>query len=558
MSEDREQSRKQSIDPRLLAQRQPIPAPILAGMISGAVGLALIVVGVMWWVVSKKLIPWPLVLLIIGAAGVAAYVITNRAQLRNAWRQRTARQMANSASFAFFVLGILVLVNIIGARHHWRHDFTESKQYSLSEQTLKILRGLEKPVQLIAFVSPDYYNSDEIRSRLREYDIASAKTKVTIYDPKTNIDKAKEFDIRFDGTIIVKCGDKKEEVTGGSEEQLTSAILAVTKGEKTKVYFLSGHGEKRIDSYAEDGMADLKTNLENQQYEVKDLVLLKEKEPKVPADCAVLCIIGPMQKLSDKEISAIKKYLEQGGKALIALEPPPAPDLHEILDDYGVKALNGFVVDPGSSFYGNAGIPLVVQPEEHEITRGLQGLFFPGARAFEIEEEEAPEPSYPGAPPPPPRKKADELLLTSDLAWLETTIKPGSTPKKDPGEQSGRLCLAAAVDLSKKKKPTPPGMPPQEEEEEEGPGTRIVVVGDADFLTRSITSISPMNLVFGLKSIAWLAKEEKLVSIPPKETTERRLVLSSSQLKLTIIIIFAIPLLILFAGVGVWVLRRGG
>lgn len=557
-SPQQNEARRPGADPRLAARREPVAPVVLAGMIAGAAGVALAIVGVLWWAVSNKFMPGPLVVLIVGAGGIVFYVVTNRQRLRELTRQRAARQTVNSASFAFFVLGIIVLINIIGARHHWRHDFTENKQFSLSEQTLKILRGLDKTVELIAFVSPDYYNADEIRSRLREYDIASAKTKVLIYDPQTNIDKAKEFDVRFDGTIFVKCGDKREEVTGGSEEQITSAILAVTKGEKTKVYFLSGHGEKRIDSYADDGLADLKANLENQQYEVKDLVLLKEKQPKVPADCAVLCIIGPTQPLAKQEIEAIKKYLDQGGKLLVALEPPPAPDLHEILEPYGVKPLSGVVIDPQVNFFGNAGIPLVVQPEEHEVTRKLQGLFFPGVRALEIEESEPEEPPYPGGPPPTPTKKADELLMSSDGAWVETNLKPGTQPKKDAGERSGRLCFAAAVDLSKKKKPpTPPGMPPPEEEEE-GPGTRIVVVGDSDFLTRNITSISPAGLFFGLKAIAWLAKEEKLVSIPAKERTERRMVLSGGQLKLAVIITFVIPILILLAGIGVWVTRRGG
>ncbi|MBC7288821.1 MAG: GldG family protein, partial [Armatimonadetes bacterium] len=489
--------------------------------------------------------------------GVAAYVVTNKEQLRAFWRQRASRQVMNSAAFAVFVLGIVVLANIIFARHRFRHDFSESKQYTLSEQTIKILKQLDKPVELIAFVSPDYYNSEEIRARLREYDIASPKTHVTVYDPKMNFDKVKEYGIQFDGTIVVKCGDKKEEVTGGSEEQITSAILAVSRGEKTQVYFLSGHGEKPLDSYDEDGLASLKRNLENQQYEAKELTLIAQKEPKIPEKCAVLCIIGPKSRLFDKEIEAIKKYLDQGGNLFVCLEPPPAPDLHEILEPHGIKALSGYVIDPVTNLWGQWGIPLVVRPEQHEITRGLSAIFFPGVCALEVKEEQS-QPSYPGGPPPPPRKKGTELLLSSDSAWLDTNFTPGKQPVKDPGERSGRLCLAAAVDEGQESE-KPPWAPPEEQEQsKEGPATRIVVVGDSDFLTQRLTALTDVGLVFGLKAIAWLAKEQKLVSIPPKEKKDYKLVVSGNQLKVVVILIFLVPVAVLLAGVGVWVLRRGG
>ncbi|MCX7599182.1 MAG: GldG family protein, partial [Armatimonadetes bacterium] len=380
-SSEEKRTQKTVVDERL-QPRPKLPPQIIGGIAAGIAGAVLLVAGLLWWAVKKKLLVMPLVLLVLALAGLAVYVITNREQLRNFWQQRTSRQFVNSAAFAFFVVGILVLVNIIAARHFVRHDFTQNKEFSLSEQTRKILADLKQPLEILAFVSPDYYNSEELRSRLREYDIASPKTKLEIIDPKTALDKVREYNVQFDGTIILKYGDKKEEVTGGNEEQITSAILALTKGEKTKVYFLSGHGERRLDGYGEDGIADFKRSLENQQYEVKELVLLKEKEPKVPADCAVLCIIGPQQPLLKKEIDAINKYLGQGGKALICLEIPPAPNLKEIIASHGVTPLEGVVFDPTYNFLGNIGMPLVVQPEEHDVTRNLQGLFFPGARAL--------------------------------------------------------------------------------------------------------------------------------------------------------------------------------
>ncbi len=524
------------------------------GIAAGFAGLALLLADLVWWAVKKTFKAPQWTLLILGAAAIIAFIVLCRKLIAEWWRQRSARQFVNSAAFTLFVAGILVLANVIAARHHKRWDLTKEKRYALSEQSMKIIKGLDKTVEIFAFVSPRYYRYEQVHELLREYETASPKLRVHYFDPKVHRDKVQEFNVQFDGTIIVKCGERKEEVTGGTEEQITSAILAVTTGEKTKLYFLTGHGEKDIDSYSEQGLASLKRVLENQQYEVKELTLALQKQPKVPDDCAVLCIIGPQKKLLPKEVKAINRYLDQGGNLFVCLEPPPAPSLNEILSGHGLKALDGTIMDPAANLNGIPAIPAVLRPEEHEITRGLALLIFPTARAIEVEEQES-EPQYPGAPPPPPRKKGVELVLTSEEAWLESSYDPSKPAKHDPGERSGRLCIAAAVDEGEKP-PTPPGMP--EEEENEGPKTRIVVVGDSDFVTEALVPTFQYNLAFAAKAIAWLAKKEKLVSIPPKSTTPSYIAISGPQLKLVIVLVFALPLAVLIAGGVVWALRRGG
>jgi hypothetical protein len=560
MSESPDKSRPDlhGPDPRL-APRPSMSSAALGGMVAGILGAVLLLAGLLTWSIKKAFLPWPLILLVLGLAGLVFYVLSSKERLLAFWRQKTPRLILNSAAFAVFIAGIVVLVNFVGIRHHYRHDFTKNKQYSLSEQTIKIAKALDKPVEMIAFVSPDYFAADEFKSRLREYSVLGGKITVHTYDPKVAADKVREYNIRSDGTIIIKCGDKKEDIVGGSEEQITSAILAVSKGEKTKIYFLSGHGERRVDSSSEDSIADLKKWLENQQYEIKELVLARDKEPKVPGDCAVLAIMGPEQPLLAKETEAIKGYLAQGGKAFICLAPPPAPNLADLLGPHGIKPMDGVVYDPVNNLPNAPGVTLVVQPEEHDITRGLQLFCLPLARALQVEQSAPQQPQYPGAPPPPSSQKGVPLLQTSEQSWVDTNFQPGVEPKKTPGARTGKLVLAAAVDESAKQPPpTPPGMPPQPQPPQTGPGTRIVVVGDIDFLTPRVGELARIGVVFALKSVAWLAKDEKLVSVPPKEKVERNLNLSGVQQKVVMIIVFAIPALILLAGISVYVLRRRG
>ncbi len=534
---------------------EPIPeGPARTGLqvtsiFAGWVGLAAIIVGLLWAAVVKSFPSVPLLFIMVGGALVILWLVVNIATVVAAAKGRQAKLIFNSAAFITIIVGIVVLVNYIGARHHLRTDLTESKRYSLSEQTHEVAKALEQEVKLIAFVSTDYYNWREVQDRLREYEMLSPKISVEHYDPKTDFAKTKEYDIQLDGTVLVKSGEKTERVTGGSEEQLTSAILAVTSGEKTKVYFLTGHGEPSLEGSGPNVIGTLKRSLENQQYAVETLSLMAMEEPEVPLDCAVLGIIGPKQPLHEKEIDAVNQYLTFGGKLFAAIDPPPAPSLQEILTDYGVTPMDGIVLDPQLSLWGQLNVPIVNAPAAHQITSNLGAVILPVTRAFDIESPEE-EPEYPGMPPP---SRPTALLQSSPASWLEKSVE--GQPQKDPDEPGGPLVMAALVDQTTPPPPMVPGMEPPPRQD----GARIVVAGTSimvsdDLVRQGVDS----GVYFTLKSIAWLVENEKLISIPPKDTMPSRVMLSDRQRNVATITVFALPVLTMLAGAVVWWRRRRG
>ncbi len=551
---EEEPRRRETADPRMHRESQPASALATAAMFAGWTAASLVVVLLLWLSITRKLELGPKIVL--GAALVLgvfwAYCYWD--SLKAATGARGVRLGTNSALFSLFVLGILVLVNIIAVRHHWRKDLTEAKLFSLSQQTREVVRALEKDIGIIAFVSPQYYKAAEVRDRLREYEVTSPKIKLEIYDPYVNRQKVEQYNKPSDGTIIVKCGDREEKAIGGDEQQLTSAILAVTSGEKTKIYFLTGHGELSWESTDQHGMRTIKATLENQQYELKTLNLATQKEPKVPADCAVLMIVGPTQPLRDNEMKAIENYADQGGKLLVALQPK-GPDLAELLKPHGIQPLAGTVIDRSRGWFGDPLIPIAMQMGSHQITKPLAGvaIALPTTRAFEILESEEPEqPPYPGAPPPPPSKKGVALLETSRDAWLETATS--GPVQRDPGERGGPLVMAAAVDEGQQQ-PEYPGAPPPESNEN---ALRMVVLGDADMMTDQVIGFGLQgNAYFVLDAVNWLLENVKLISIPPKNETPKFLTMSDRQLKFaTVLAAVVVPLLVIISGAVVWWRRR--
>jgi len=543
-------------DPRLLAATAPTSPLSLAGKIAGWAGLVLLLVSMFWTGISRTFSARPKIILVFGIVAIAFWFATNVGAVVAQVRTRGFRAVLNSVLFTVFIIGIISMANYVAGRHHmFRGDWSEAKLSSLAPGSIKILKSLQDKVDINAFISPDYYNGDYLCNLLREYEMSSAKITLHIYDPMLDLEKVEKYDRPYDGTVFVEAGDRREKVQGGTEEQISSAILAVTTGEKTKVYFLTGHNEQSIDAMGEMGVSVLKEYLSNEQYQVETLALATEKEPKVPSDCAVLSIIGAKQPLLEKEKTALSKYVEQGGNLFMALATPPAPDFAFLLQQYGVRPLKGVVIDPGRALQGNPQVPVVLRHGSHEIVKSLSMVALPTTIAFEVETPEPPMPT-PGAPPPP-TSPALSILESSGAAWLETSTE--GAVEKDPDERSGPLTMAVAIDLSgeEQRRPQFPGAPPMPEDNVRK--ARIVAVGDCDFVRDDLYQLGlRSNIFLATSAIAWLTKNEKLVTIPPQEPPDRSMPLVTAQKNLAIVIsAVIIPLLVLVVGMGVWWRRRG-
>jgi hypothetical protein len=560
MVEPKEEQHPTKADPRLLAQPSgAMNVVAFYGRVAGWAGSVLLLAALFWASIAKAPLqhtPMPVRILgILALLCIAFWVYSNIHQLVIAIRTRGVQSALNSALFSVLVLAILVLLNYVSLRHEvFRGDLTKSKQYSLSTQTTKIIKGLDQKVTITAFVSDEQGNADTMRRLLHQYEVAGGnKLAVKLYDFKTDIDKAQEYGARYDGTMYVECGaegaKRKEEIQGGTEEQITSAILAATTGQKTLICALTGHGEIGIEGGGPDKPAFgmLKSILQNQQYQVDPLNLVTLAKPEVPADCKLLIIAGAKYAPTAKEMTAIAQYVDQGGNLLLLLEPPPAPSFADLLKAHGVTPLAGQVKDPLSSAEGNPQI-LAALPQDHDVTRGLQYIVLPTTVAFDVEES-TPPPSMPGAPPPPSDSKAKPLLKTSDAATVANLAG-----------RRGPFSVAVAVDESPAPPPQMPGQPPQEQPSSERK-SRLLIVGDSDFITDNFISqlggLGRQNLAFAAMSINWLVKNEKLVTIPPKEPEERPYSVTDAQRRFTWALTAGIvPLLIIIAGAFIWWRRR--
>ena len=81
-----------------------------------------------------------------GVLLVLASLLARVEDFRGLFGHRTMKYGANTAVAIALVLGVTVVVQALSFQHSARKDLTENKRFSLSSQTIQLLRGLKTDV----------------------------------------------------------------------------------------------------------------------------------------------------------------------------------------------------------------------------------------------------------------------------------------------------------------------------------------------------------------------------------------------------------------------------
>ncbi|NDB22157.1 MAG: hypothetical protein EB020_14945, partial [Proteobacteria bacterium] len=258
--------------------------------VAGAAGGVSLVAGLVWWAAVQSTSPEVLALLIVGAVLVAIYAIVNSRDLLVWAGSRGAQRGSVATVQSVAVIGLLVVINWTANNFGGQIDLTDARRYTLADQTQKVLSQLDRDVKVVAFFPSRQEDpfTRGTKSLLNQYQKASPRITIEFVDPDINPGAAKQYDIKNYPITIFTSGDRKEETTGLTEQDFTSALLKLSRTEKKKVYFLQGHQERDPDSSQPTGFNTISQALKRENYVVEKLSFLTS--PQVPADAAVLVI----------------------------------------------------------------------------------------------------------------------------------------------------------------------------------------------------------------------------------------------------------------------------
>jgi ABC-type uncharacterized transport system involved in gliding motility auxiliary subunit len=513
------------------------------------VGLALLFAGLAAWRIWPYRKAVSLILVGLGLAAVAAYVALNLSSLKKGFTRKAFLYSGNLLLVVVLVLGILVLVNYFLSKHHTRVDLTSAKLHSLSGQSVKVLKSLKKDISVKAFFREGNPGRGTFENLMKIYAYESPRIKYELIDPDKNPGLVKRYEVTQDGMIVFESGDKDGRITAASEEDVTNAVIKLTREKKKVICFLEGHGEASVEESGDGGYSTVKGDLEKLGYEVKKQALALAEG--FPADCALLVVPGPKKALLPNEIETIGKYVDRGGRVLFMIDPETDPGLSPLLAGYGVRLRNDLIVDTVSRLLGgDYFMPVVSEYEDHEITRGFRyATFFPYARSVEASETK------------PEGATLTVIAKTSPNSWSERRLDQKQVKFDKDLDGPGPVSLALVATL--KAKAVEKSAAAAEGADAgaaatgaETPEARLAVVGDSDFAANRYLGLSG-NANFFLNMVNWLTEEADLISIQPRTSSPRTLQMSPSQGRLLFFVsVILLPLAILVLGVAVWLRRR--
>ncbi|HEV2387102.1 MAG TPA: Gldg family protein [Candidatus Acidoferrales bacterium] len=490
-------------------------------------GLAMAVAGYLRSSIEETLSPLDMGLLIAGGALLVLAAAFNLGALKAFFTKRSSRLGANTIVGSVAVLAILSAANVLAFRHDKRLDMTTEKLYSLSDQSKRIAAGLNRDVDFLYFSKDASTRLDEL---MAEYRTINRRIRFQRVDPVAQLPLARQYNVRQMGEMVATSNNHTVHLQDTQEQDITNALLQLTHDTVKTVCFVTGHGEKSIDDSGNDGYSAVKDALTKETYQTKAVNLVTADG--VPPECTVLVIPGPTKALFPQEAAMVGKYLANGGKLFALVDPDTDSGLDSVFQAWNVKVGDNTVIDAsgvGRLFGTGPAVPLVHDYGDSPITQGLQGTmtFYPLARTVEVADKSKTDP-------------VDiELLKTLSASWATPKIT-GTTVSFDPKKDTrGPLSLGVSADRKEGSK-----------------DARLVAIGNSLFATNHWERLQGNGDLF-LNAISWLAQDQDLISIRPKNPTSRQVTMTESQQRmLTWLSLGILPGLVVIAGIGIWWRRR--
>lgn len=473
-------------------------------------------------------------------------------------KRRKNKKVLRHGSYSMAVTGIVIasviVLNLVVQElpSKFREiDLSSQKLYTIGEQTGKILKKLDKEVQMY-WVAQDGTESSDIEKLLERYEEGSKHIQIEKKDPAVNPAFVSQYtsDNISNNSVIVVCGDKSkvvdysdmyettidyntysQQVTGfDGEGQLTSAINYVISENMPVLYTLEGHDEAAMSK-------TMKETIQKANIDIQSLNLLTEES--VPEDTECLFIFAPAKDLNKEEADKVISYLENGGKAFIVSNytNEDMSNFNRILENYGVQPENGIVFEGDSNHFVSQN-PYYLLPniENNAITAELsaQSRYVLAAMAQGVRQIENVRDSL----------QISSILRTSDSAYSKTDLENMESVEQEEGDIQGPFDLGVMIT----------------EEVEEDKETQIVYFAAQSIFDDSANAmVSGTNYELLASSLGWMCNTDEIntVSIASKSYDTTSLVIPASDANFWSIFVTAIlPLSVLALGFGIWMKRR--
>jgi len=445
---------------------------------------------------------------------------------------RSSSRLFRLQTVAFTVLyaGIIGMLAWLTTQYVYQADWTVGARNSISPETRELLDTMPDPVTITAFIHDEPLLQEQLRDLVGSYQRYKDNITLEIVNPDTVPERVRELGIASGGEIVIAYRDGREKVQTLAELPFTNALLRLSRQNERWIVFVSGHGERKPSGDTNHGLGLFGRELETKGLHVQTLNL---SESPVPDNTHLLVLASPQVELLPGEVGVLLEFVRNGGNLLWLAEPKRLESLQPLADLLGIGFLPGMVVDATGQMFGvsEPTFAIITGYPQHEITREMTTVtVFPEVAALEINEDG----EWASLP----------LLTTLERSWTELGELDGEI-RFDQGtdERAGPLDIGVAMTRM-----TDAGETDSEQ--------RILVIGDGDFLSNTYLG-NAGNLGFGLQAVHWLSHDDAYIDIRVRTAPDATLVLTNTmRAVIGFGFLFGLPLLLLLAGLVIWLRRR--
>jgi ABC-2 type transport system permease protein len=454
------------------------------------------------------------------------------------------KKIYSSILSILFLAVILIFSNKIIEKFNIQKDLTSQKLYSLNKETIKILKMLEKNINI--YVLNEKKNLSNIeKNLLDQYQIYSRKINLKFISEEESVRFGEKFKTQEQisrGSIIIESGEKfkiidyddlytSEYSMFGSEviksidiePQITNAIRYLMSGKTPIIYELVGHNETKIGN-------NFKKQIKLANFEIKNLNLIIDQ--KIPSDCEILIITTLERDLTLKESELIKNYLLNNGSLLIAngINNTKLVNLNSIFKNLGFEFDNKLILENKKSNYiaqGNA--YLLPEYVTDDITKTLSekkyNILMPICQNIIIINQEN------------QNNNIKKLLVSSNNSYAKKDLD-FKTLSKEKNDLSGPFNLAIKYENEK---------------------TKIIAIGCGEILNDTVASSMPgSNQDFIINSLNFLNNNKDNNLYIPSKTKETEFITfkQNHAIFINIFSIIIFPLMFFLSGLYIINLRK--
>lgn len=462
------------------------------------------------------------------------------------------------------VLVAVILINVAAGaiEKNWALsvDLTATQVTDFSDATHQVLDELEQDVHVYTVFRDGTSNSTRIQLEeiVNKYHALNKHVKVENINPETNptlVTKYAGTSSVSEGSLIVTNADESRvkfinysdlyssytsyfsnttQQVFVAENRLTSALLYVTSENTPRVFYLTGHGELDASKYC----TVFTNQMQSENYDVATLDLTGTDVVLGAGD--TLIVIDPKRDLTDEQYETIRAWMDEGGRLLFCLsydvDATPLVNFTKLLAYYGLAYEEGQVIEDSSASSNWTSATYMLVPNldaEHEATASLSEsgkyLCMPNCRP--IAAVEMPESGVTYA----------NILTSSNKATVQNGDEvslPGTKILAQTAAKSYYDSETSTYDSSK--------------------DVRIALL--SNYYTLADTSLLnySYNMDFSMSLMSWLVNRNVSVSVYSKTIADTTLRIPDSATAWTLaaIVVIALPLIFLIAGVVVWIKRR--